>query len=159
MVVVNIVSDFIVSVTVCVAVVITDVVDVIVVGVVVVVAVVVVGVVVVRVVVVVVGVVVVTVVVVVGVVVVVAVVVVGVVVVVVVVGVVVVVVVVVVIRGEVTSCALALSLTASIKVMTGGVTTPNRPHCSKNARLSALRVSSSRASSVTDRSSKSNFQD
>jgi hypothetical protein len=39
-------------------------------------------------------------------------------------------------------------LTASISVTTGGVTTENRPHFSKNARLSALCLASSFTLSV-----------
>ena len=56
--------------------------------------------------------------------------------------------VVVVVFAEVTSAASALSLTASIIVTTGAVTTPNRPHCCKNARLSAFWTSPSRASAA-----------
>jgi len=56
--------------------------------------------------------------------------------------------VVVVVFAEVTSAASALSLTASIIVTTGAVTTPNRPHCSKNARLSARWRSPSRLSAA-----------
>jgi hypothetical protein len=65
----------------------------------------------------------------------------------VVVGVVVVSVVVVVVLADVASASV-LPLTASICVTTGGVTTENRPHFSKKARLSALRLSSSCTSSV-----------
>src|SRR5689334_13481072 len=39
---------------------------------------------------------------------------------------------VVILPGEVASCAAALSLTASISEITGGVTTANRPHFSRN---------------------------
>jgi len=56
---------------------------------------------------------------------------------------VVVVVAVVVVLADVASAAV-LPLTASINVTTGGVTTENRPHCSRKARLSALCLSSSR---------------
>jgi hypothetical protein len=45
---------------------------------------------------------------------------------------------VVILPGEVASCAAALSLTASISEITGGVTTANRPHFSRNARRSAF---------------------
>jgi hypothetical protein len=45
---------------------------------------------------------------------------------------------VVILPGEVASCAAALSLTASISEITGGVTTANRPHFSINARRSAF---------------------
>jgi hypothetical protein len=44
--------------------------------------------------------------------------------------------------------ALVLPLTASNSVTTGGVTTENRPHFSKKARLSARSLSSSRTSSI-----------
>jgi hypothetical protein len=54
---------------------------------------------------------------------------------------------VVVVFADVASAAV-LPLTASINVTTGGVTTENRPHCSRKARLSALCLSSSRTLSV-----------
>jgi hypothetical protein len=49
--------------------------------------------------------------------------------------------------ADVASASVPL-LTASISVTTGGVTTENRPHFSKNLRLSILFRSSSRTSSV-----------
>jgi hypothetical protein len=61
--------------------------------------------------------------------------------------VVVVVVVAAVVFADVASAAV-LPLTASISVTTGGVTTENRPHCSRKARLSALSRWSFRPSSV-----------
>jgi hypothetical protein len=53
----------------------------------------------------------------------------------------------VVVFADVASASVPL-LTASISVTTGGVTTENRPHFSKNARLSSLFRSSCSTSSV-----------
>jgi hypothetical protein len=71
----------------------------------------------------------------------------------VVVGAVVGVVVVVVVVGLADVTASALSLTVSIRVTTGGVTTANRPHCCKNARRLDSGLSPSPASSIIARPS------